>query len=82
MKIDAKHPWAVWAKVYLNNVELDSVILADEEEGYLIQYAKDEHGKLVTKNGEIQTQRRTGIVRLTWPEHPTVEADLRRQWNG
>jgi hypothetical protein len=80
MKLSSRHPWAVWAKCYLNGVEILGVQLADEEEGYVIQTSMDENGKAVKQNGEWVTQRRTGVVRLSWPEHPTVEADLRRQW--
>lgn len=63
-----EHYWRnfylVSPEIWVDGVQLHSVIEADDVEGYAVQPQFDRQGLYVQKDGEIQTQRRTGSVRF------------------
>lgn len=56
--------YVVSPEIWIDSVQLHSVIEADDVEGYAIQPQFDQHGHFVHVDGLIQTQRRTGKVRF------------------
>jgi hypothetical protein len=64
------HPVANSVKVFLDGVEQTHCITADEERGNIIQYARDEDGKiLMAENGEdALTVCIHGAVRIEVPD--------------
>lgn len=54
-------------KVTFNDVEQNAcVITADEEQGLIVRYVKNEKGELVHTNGVAHTETVTGKVRITF----------------
>jgi len=55
--------------IYLNNERVMDCVIADEEAGYIVQYARDPRGNiLVDEHGEAQTRRLEGDVRILDPQ--------------
>lgn len=51
-------------KFFVDGAEVDKVITADDEEGFLLVYVRDLDGKLVLYAGAPIEDRRTGAVRI------------------
>lgn len=53
-------------EIYLNGEQQPpGVLVADEEEGYIIRYAHDEEGNLkIARNDEYETERVDGAVKI------------------
>jgi hypothetical protein len=83
MKLTAESGEHNWRKIFLvcpeiwiDGVQLHSVIEADDEAGYVIQPQFDERGHFVHINGVIQTQRREGKVTFVPRRHRSlIDAD-------
>lgn len=54
--------------IFLNGIEIDDVITADEEQGFLERYCTDEHGDYIPIGNELKTEIRHGIVRILYRE--------------
>jgi hypothetical protein len=53
------------ARVFFNDVEQKGTcITADEEQGLIVRFIKNEDGGLVVNNGEAMTETVTGKVRI------------------
>ncbi|WP_027517826.1 hypothetical protein [Bradyrhizobium sp. WSM1417] len=63
---DGEHCWRrvflVSPEIWIDGVQLHSVIEADDEAGYVVQPQFDEEGRFVVVDGEIKTLRRNGKV--------------------
>lgn len=64
MKINAYHPFARYAVVYLNGKKCDnaSIVEADDVEGYVATVARDSKGFLIVKDEVILTHKIFGTV--------------------
>lgn len=69
MKLTAdkgEHHWRklflVSPEIWIDGVQLHSVLEADDEAGYVIQPQFDKDGHFIHIDGVIQTQRREGLV--------------------
>ena len=52
-------------KFFVDGTEVDQVITADEEEGFLLTYPRDVGGKIQLGPGRtLVTERRAGVVRI------------------
>ena len=49
-------------KAFLDGVEQKDCIEADEENGFVIVYARDKDGRYILDGDEIQTEIRYGVV--------------------
>ncbi len=66
MKLNAYHPQAHNAKVYLNRKLCDnsSIVEADDVEGYVATPARDSKGFLIVKDGELVIHKIYGFVEI------------------
>lgn len=55
------------AQIKLNGKLVYDVTFADEEEGYIIRYARDDHFMFIIKDGAIKTERVDGRVKIVLP---------------
>lgn len=62
------HPYYVYCKVYLNEVEQTVVITADADEGWLVRYKTNETGSIVCDESTCEpvTETLTGAVRIEY----------------
>ena len=49
-------------RVFLDGAEQKDCVEADEENGFVIVYARDKDGRLIPDGCEIQTETRYGVV--------------------
>ena len=66
VRIKAGEAGSKRAKIFLNGVERDLVIEADEENRFIIRYAADALGKTIPKGDSLKTERLVGDVRIVW----------------
>ena len=68
MKVNAYHPQAHNAIVYLNGKRCDnnSIVEADDVEGYVAAPARDSKGFLIVKNGELVIHKVYGEVKISF----------------
>lgn len=64
---DYKPDLAARAKIRFNGYEVERVIEADEERGFIVQAMADQNGNIITRNGEVATVRRFGGVQVILP---------------
>lgn len=64
MRIKAGGPGSNKARVFLDGVERNLVIEADEEGRFIVRYCTDEHGKTIRGTDALKTERLVGDVRI------------------
>lgn len=73
LDIDERDAYDAETQILLRHAEIfldgerqpPGVLVADEEEGYIIRYARDEEGNLkITRSGECETERIDGVVKI------------------
>lgn len=79
MRLDATvyHPFNLEAKVLLDGVEQKLVVVADEEQGFIVRYKRDEKGKFIFDQHEVMTEVLQGTVQILHP----WRLDKRRAYN-
>ncbi len=51
-------------KIYLDDVEVQRCVTADDEKGEVVIFASDENGFMLAANGEVKYQTLYGTVRI------------------
>lgn len=54
-------------EVYLDGVYQRHVLVADEEEGYVVVFSHDDKGNLIAFGDEVREETRTGVVVIVPP---------------
>ena len=62
------HPQAVECKVKLNGVELNHCVTANESEGWVQVYSKDNQGNFIIENNVPVLEKISGFVSIITPE--------------
>lgn len=69
---------SVWGEVTVDGVKADYVTFADENAGMIREFYLNEQGRFATyPNGRPMERVRYGDVRLSWPDHPEIERQVR-----
>lgn len=58
---------APYAKIFFNGVEMQGILTADEEEGFILTYLFDEEGQITQEDGKPVTATVEGEVKIIVP---------------
>lgn len=50
--------------IYFDRKKVSGVITADEEQGYIVRYARNDEGDYILNRGELVTEKYLGDVRI------------------
>lgn len=76
--VSVKDYGAVHGRVTVDGVESKLCVFADENAGMVREMLIVDRTAVRDVNGATVLRERFGVVRISWPEHPEIEAMYRR----